>query len=243
MRGLLSVYRREIKGYFATPLAYVFLVIFLGLSSFLTFERGFFEARHASMQLFFSLMPSLFLLLVPGMAMRLWAEERRSGSIELLFTLPLTTTQAVLGKFFAAWTMLTVAMVLTFPMIITVAYLGDPDWGPIITGYVGSVLLAGAYLSIGSFFSAVTRNQVIAFVLGVVGCGAFLYAGNPDVLQSLTRLLPIGLVEAVEQLSFRSRFESVQRGVLQLRDLSYFVILMVGWLWANIVLLNERRAA
>ena len=178
MSAFTSVYKREIKSYFATPVAYVFLVIFLFFSGFLTFQEGFFAQRQASMRLFFQNMPLLFLFLVPAIAMRLWAEERRSNSIELLFTLPVTTPQAVLGKFLAAWTVLAIALALTFPMVITVAYLGDPDWGPIATGYFGSLLLAGAYLAIGSFFSAVSRNQVVAFILAVVACGVFYSAGN-----------------------------------------------------------------
>jgi len=243
MRGFVSVFKREIKGYFTTPLAYVFLVIFLGLCSFLTFQRGFFERQHASMEISFALMPMLFLFLVPGLAMRLWAEERRSGSVELLFTLPITATQAVLGKFFAAWVVLILAIGLTFPMLITVAYLGNPDWGLILTGYIASVLLAGAYLSIGSFFSALTRNQVIAFVLGVVGCGAFLHAGSTQVLETLTRVFPLGFVEAMEQLSLELRFQSFVRGVLQVGDVAFFVVLTAGWLWANVLLVQERRAA
>ena len=243
MKGFLSVYKREVKSYFATPVAYVFLVIFLFFSAFLTFQKGFFEARQATLRAFFSNMPLLFLFLVPAIAMRLWAEERRSNSIELLFTLPITTPQAVLGKFLAAWTVLAIALALTFPMVITVAYLGEPDWGPIVSGYFGSLLLAAAYLAIGSFFSAVTRNQVIAFILAVVACGAFLSAGSPTTTDFVARFLSGGLAEAVEMLSFQSRFESVQRGILELRDLAFFALLAAGWLWANMVVLEERKAA
>jgi len=243
MSGFTSVYKREVKSYFATPVAYVFLVIFLFFSAFLTFQSGFFEARQASLRPFFANLPLLFLFFVPAIAMRLWAEERRSNSIELLFTLPITTRQAVLAKFFAAWTVLALALVLTFPMVLTVAYLGDPDWGPIVAGYVGAVLLAGTYLAIGSFFSALTRNQVIAFILSVVACGAFLYAGSPSVLNFVAGTLSAGFAEAMELLSFQSRFESVQRGVLEVRDLAFFVLLGAGWLWANVLLLEERKAA
>lgn len=243
MKGMLSIYKREVKSYFATPVAYVFLVIFLFFSAFLTFQRGFFNAGQATLRIFFMNLPLLFLFLVPAIAMRLWAEERRSNSIELLFTLPVTTPQAVLGKFFAAWTVLAIALALTFPMAITVAYLGDPDWGPIVTGYVGSLLLAGAYLAIGSFFSAVTRSQVIAFILAVVACGAFYSAGSPTVTEFVARVFSGGLAEAVEVMSFQSRFESILRGVLELRDLAFFVLLAAGWLWANMLILEERKAA
>jgi len=244
----MSVFKRELKAYFLTPLAYVFLLAFLGVSSFWTFRSGFFENREVSMRLFFGVMPVMYVFLVPAMAMRLWAEERRSNSIELLFSLPITTTQAVLGKFFAAWAVLAVALVLTFPMLMIVTYLGDPDWGPIVTGYIGSFLLAGTCLAVGSFFSALTRNQVIAFVFGVVCCGILLLADSPAVLQfqeSLSRLLrftvPLAVVGKV--ISFQARFESVLRGVLELRDLIFFIMVAAGWLWANIVLLEQRRAA
>lgn len=243
MNGFKSVYLREIKGYFSTPVAYVFLVIFLFFSSFLTFQSGFFEARQASLRLFFSNMPLLFIFLMPAIAMRLWAEERRSNSIELLFSLPITTTQAVIAKFLAAWTVVALALVLTCPIVLTVTYLGDPDGGAIIAGYVGAVLLAGCYLAIGGFCSALTRNQVIAFVLAVVVCGAFLYAGSPSALDFLSGFMPRGLVEVAESLSFRSRFESTQTGALKLSDLSFFILLAAGWVWANIVVLEERRAA
>ncbi len=243
MRGLLSVYKREIKSYFVTPVAYVFLVIFLILSAFLTFQRGFFEARQATLRVFFANMPLLFLFLVPAIAMRLWAEERRSNSIELLFTLPISTPQAVLGKFLAAWTVLAIALALTFPIVVTVAYLGNPDWGPILTGYFGSLVLAGAYLAIGSLFSALSRNQVIAFILAVVACGAFYSAGSPTVMAFVARVFSGGLAEAVEMLSFQSRFESIQRGVLEVRDLAFFVLLAAGSLWANMMILEERKAA
>jgi len=243
MNGFTSVFRRELKAYFSTPLAYVFLVVFLALCGSLTFLSGFFKMRQASMNVFFSNIPMLFIFLVPAIAMRLWSEERRSNSIELLFSLPITTTQAVLGKFFAAWSILLLALALTFPMVMTVTYLGDPDWGPIVTGYVGSLLLAGAYLAIGSFFSVLTRSQVIAFVLGVVFCGMFLYLGSPRVMATVSGFAPMGFVEAIESLSFQTRFESIQRGVIELRDLLFFILLIAGWIWANIILLEERRAA
>jgi ABC-2 type transport system permease protein len=243
MKGLTSVFRRELRGYFSTPLAYVFLVIFLFFSSYLAFQQNFFEMREASLRTFFQNMPLLFIFLGPALAMRLWAEERRTNSIELLFSLPVTVPQAVLGKFFAAWSVLVLALGLTFPMVLTVAYLGRPDPGPIAAGYVGSVLLAGAYLAIGSFFSSLTRSQVIAFVLAVVGCAAFLFAGNPSVTGALARVLPMGVVAAVEGVSFQSRFESILRGVIEVRDVAFFVLLTAGWLWATAVGLKGRMAA
>lgn len=243
MKGFKSVFRREFKAYFTTPVAYVFLVIFLFFSGYLTFKQGFFEAGQADMNAFFVNLPLLFVFMVPSTAMRLWAEERRSGSIELLFTLPVTVTGAVLGKFFAAWAFLGIALLLTFPMPFTVGYLGDPDWGPIFTGYLGSFFLAGGFLAIGSFFSALSKNQVISFILSVVACAVLVFAGLPTTLNYLSSFLPDGMVSIVEQLSFQEHFRSIRQGVLLLSDISYFLILIAGWVAASIVLLNERRAS
>ena len=243
MNSFLAVFKRELKSYFTTPLAYVFLVIFLFFSGYLTFKEGFYEARQADMSRFFMNLPLLFVFMVPSTAMRLWAEERKIGSVELLFTLPITIQQAVLGKFFSAWLFLTIALALTFPMVITVAVLGSPDVGLIVTGYLGSWLIAGAFLAIGCFFSALSKNQVISFVLSVVACGILVYAGMPTTLNYLASFLPMGLVEAVESLSLKIHFESMQRGILKFSDLSYFVVLIVGWIAACIVVLDERKAS
>lgn len=243
MRGFITVFKRELRGYFSTPLAYVFLVIFLVFAPLLAFKNGFYEMRYASLRVFFESMPLLFLFLAPAIGMRLWAEERRTNSIELLFTLPFTITQAVLGKFLAAWTVIALALALTCPMVFTVCWLGKPDSGPIISGYFASLLLAGVYLSIGSFFSSLTRNQVIAFVLSVVACAVFLFAGSPQTMNFLATLLPMGMVEAVESLSIQMRFESLMRGVIALRDVAFFLILGAAWLCANVLTLKERMAA
>ncbi len=237
-----AVFKRELKGYFETPLAYVFLVVFLFFSGYLTFKQGFFEARQADMRTFFMNLPLLFVFMVPATAMRLWAEERRSGSIELLLTLPITVCQAVLGKFLAAWVFLTIALALTFPMVITVCYLGDPDMGLIMTGYLGSILMAGGFLAIGSFFSALSKNQVISFVLSVVVCAILVFAGMPTTMNYLSSFLPANLVTAVSNMSFQLHFDSMQRGVLELKDLTFFVLLIIGWLWASSIILEERKA-
>lgn len=243
MTGFKSILKRELKSYFSTPLSYLFMVAFLLAALGWTFYDNFFEMRQADLRVFFSHMPVLFLLMVPAIGMRLWAEERRSNTVELLFTLPITTMQAVLGKFFAAWTVLGISLVMTFPIVWTVCWLGDPDPGPIITGYIGSFLLAGVYLTIGSFFSVLTRSQVVAFILGVAFCLIGYIIGSPPVMQFLSGETWTTLRGAMENLSFYSRFESIQRGVLSVKDLSYFAILLVGGLWANIVLLEERKAA
>jgi ABC-2 type transport system permease protein len=243
MNSFWAVFKRELKSYFTTPLAYVFLVIFLFFAAYLTFKQGFYETRQADLQPFFMNLPLLFVFMVPSTAMRLWAEERKVGSIELLFTLPVTITQAVLGKFLAAWVFLGIALALTFPMVLTVAYLGDPDGGLIAMGYLGSFLMAGGFLAIGCFFSALSKNQVIAFVLSVVACAVLVFAGMPTTLNYLSTFLPGGLVAAVEGMSFQAHFESMQRGILQFKDLAYFIILIVGWIAACTVVLDERKAS
>jgi ABC-2 type transport system permease protein len=242
MSGFKAVFKRELRSYFTTPIAYVFLVVFLFFSGYMTFKNGFYEIRQADMTAFFMNMPLLFAFLVPATTMRLWAEERKSGSIELLFTLPITVTQAVLGKFFAAWVFLIIALVLTFPMVITVFFLGNPDIGLIVTGYLGSILMAGGFLALGCFFSALSKNQVISFVLSVVACAVLIFAGVPTTMNYLSTFLPAGLVSAIETMSFELHFESIQKGVLELKDVSYFIILIIGWVAACTVVLEERKA-
>ena len=241
MNGLKCIFKRELRSYFSTPLAYVFLVIFLVLAASQTFRGGFFQVRQASLGVFFNQIPMLLLLLVPAIAMRLWAEERKSNSLELLFTLPITTLQAVVGKFLAALAVITLALVLTFPLIITVGYLGSPDYGPIFTGYLASFLLASAFLALGSFFSCLTRNQVIAFILGVVACGAFYYAGSPTSLKWASDLLGGAGAGILEQFSFQMHFDSLVRGVIEIRDVLFFVFLSAGCLWANTLVLDNNR--
>jgi ABC-2 type transport system permease protein len=243
MNGFWAVCKRELKGYFATPVAYVFLVIFLFFSGYLTFRRGFYEMGQADMHLFFSNLPLLFVFMVPSAAMRLWSEERRSGSIELLMSLPITVAQAVLGKFVAAWLFLGIALVLTFPMPITVCYLGNPDIGLVITGYLGSFLMAGGFLAVGCFFSALSKSQVISFILAVVACAVLVYAGMPTTLNYLSAYLPTGMLEVIESASLQSHFESIQRGVLEFKDLSYFVLLIAGWVVGCCIVLDERKAS
>ena len=242
MKGFWTVCKRELKSYFATPVAYVFLVIFLFFSGYLTFKRGFYEIGQADMYLFFSNLPLLFVFMVPSVAMRLWAEERKTGSIELLATLPITITQAVLGKFVAAWLFIGIALLLTFPMPLTVAYLGSPDVGLIATGYLSSFLMAGSFLAIGCFFSALTKSQVISFILSVVACAVLVYSGMSTTLNYLSMFLPAGLLDAVESFSLQTHFESLQRGVLEFKDLSYFVLLIAGWMIGCGIVLDERKA-
>ena len=243
MKGFWAVCKRELKSYFTTPVAYVMLVIFLFFAGYLTFKGRFFDNRQADLRVFFGWLPLLFVFMVPATAMRLWSEERKSGSIELLFTLPITVTQAVLGKFAAAWIFIGIALMLTFPLPLTAAYLGNPDGKVIFYSYVGSFFMAGAYLAIGCFFSAMSKNQVISFILAVVGCAVLVSVGQPTTLNYLSTFLPAGLVSAIEGWSFQTHSESMQRGVIEFKDISYFVLLIAGWIAACGIMLNERKAA
>jgi ABC-2 type transport system permease protein len=243
MHNVGVILRRELRSYFATPLAYVFILIFLVLANSFTFYLGgFFERGQADLAPFFNFHPWLYLFLIPALAMRLWAEERKSGSIELLLTQPITLWEAVLGKFLAAWIFAALALALTFPMWITVNYLGRPDNGAILAGYVGSLLLAGGFLAIGSCMSALTRNQVVAFILGVVVCFIFLLAGFPLVLDLFRSWAPQPIVDAIASLSFLTHFESIAKGVIDVRDLLYFAMLIGFFLLATAIALDVRKA-
>ena len=243
MKVIGALFRRELKSYFATPVAYVFIVIFLVLMGAFTFYLGnFYERGQADLGPFFIFHPWLYLLLVPAITVRLWAEERKTGSIELLMTLPITPWQAVLGKYLAAWAFTGVALSLTFPIWITVNYLGDPDNGAIVAAYIGSFLMAGGFLAIGACLSATTPNQVIAFVITVVVCFVFLVSGFPMVLDFFTSWAPQILVDGIASLSFLTHFESISKGVIDLRDLIYFSFLILAFLYANTIVLRWRQA-
>ena len=243
MSTILAIARREFRGYFATPLAYVFIVIYLALTGWFTFYLGgLYERNQADLLPFFNYQPWLFLILIPAISMRLWAEERKSGSIELLMTLPISLWQAVAGKFLAAWLFTCIAIALTFPLWITINYLGNPDNGAILTGYIGCILLAGAFLAIGSCISAANRNQVIAFIITIVVCFVFLLSGFPMVLDFFSGWAPRAIVEAVAGLSFLSHFTAISKGVIDVRDLIYFVIVIGGWLYASTLVLDMKKA-
>lgn len=237
------VLKRELASYFATPVAYVFIVIFLIMAGAFTFYLGgFFEREIADLEPFFRFHPWLYLFLVPAIGMRLWAEERKSGTVELLLTLPITTTQAVLGKFLAAWLFIGLALALTFPIWITVNILGDPDNGAIFTAYIGSWLMGGGFLAISACLSAATRNQVIAFILAVVVCFAFLVSGLPMITGLFRGWLPQVLLDAVANLSFLTHFSAISRGVIDLRDVVYFALVIGVWLVANRIVLELKKA-
>lgn len=241
--GTGIILKRELASYFTTPLAYIFIVIFLVMSGVFTFYLGrFFERGQADLISFFNFIPWLYLILVPAIAMRLWSEERKSGTIELLMTLPITVLQAVMGKFLAAWLFMGVALMLTFPIWVTVNYLGEPDNGVILASYLGSWFMAGGFLAIGSCVSAATKSQVVAFILTLVICFMFVAAGFPMVLDAFTEWAPLWLIDGVSSLSFLTRFDAISRGVIDLRDLLYFLIMTVCWLAATTIVINIKKA-
>jgi ABC-2 type transport system permease protein len=243
MNAILNVMRREISAYFSTPVAYVYIVIFLVMTGVFTFYLGdFYERGIADLDPFFRFHPWLYLFLVPAISMRLWAEERRAGTIELLLTLPITMGQAVLGKFLAAWLFLGLALVLTAPVWITVNYLGAPDNGAIAAAYVGSWLMAGGFLAIGSCVSALTRNQVVAFILSVVVCFGFLLSGLPMVMNLFSGWAPQFVLDGIASLSFLAHFADIARGVIDLRDLVYFALVTGFWLVVNMIVLELKKA-
>jgi ABC-2 type transport system permease protein len=244
VRNILVIAKRELGSYFGTPLAYVFIVIFLALTGALTFYLGgFLYTGQADLHPFFVYHPWLYLLLVPAVAMRLWAEERKTGTIENLMTLPVSTYEAVLGKFLAAWVFCGIALALTFPIWITVNVLGDPDNGVVVASYFGSFLMAGAFLAIGSCMSAMTKNQVIAFVIAATACFLFTMSGLDLVLNFFRGWAPDWLVDTVASLSFLTHFNAVTQGLIQARDLIFFVSLIAFWLFANVVIVDLKRAS
>jgi ABC-2 type transport system permease protein len=236
---VVAILKRELSGYFATPVAYVFIVVFLLLSGWFTFFPGsFYESGQATLNSFFTFHPWLYLFLVPPLSMRLWAEERRSGTVELLMTLPLEIWHAVLGKVLAAWIFTGLALALTFPIWLTVNYLGDPDNGAILTAYLGSFLMAGGFLAVGACISALTKNQIIAFIVTIVVCLVLVLVGTPWVLGFFSGWVAPVITDAIASLSFYTHFNSISRGVIDLRDVVFFALLIAATLYANTIILN-----
>ncbi|HAT35719.1 MAG TPA: ABC transporter permease [Rhodospirillaceae bacterium] len=243
MRNLLIVFRREMASYFATPLAYVFIVIFLVMAGVLTIFIGNFVGQgHAGLQSFFGLHPWFYLFLIPALSMRLWAEERKTGTIELTMTLPLRLGEVVVGKFLAAWCFAGIALALTFPFWITVNYLGNPDNGVILASYIGSWLMAGSYLAIGGFVSALTRNQVIAFVITVTVCFFFVAMGSSIVIDFVGGWVTQSVLEFVRYMSFLNHFIGISKGVLDLRSVVFFVSIIGLFLTLNAIVIDRVRA-
>ena len=240
-----NLFVKEFTNYFKTPLGYVFLVIFLFGIGYLTFEPGrgsFFHMREASMSSFFRYIPWMFLFLVPAVSMRLWADERKLGTIELLLTMPITVKEAVIAKFLASWAFIGVALLGTIPMIFTVIYLGSPDLGIIFLGYVASFAMGGVLLAVGGFFSALTKSQVVSFILTIVAGFILLMAGSPPVLEFISTFSPKYVVSIFESLSVLNHFDSMERGVFSLSNFWFFVVSIACWLYGSMILLNENKA-
>ncbi len=244
MSNLFSIYKREFTSYFVTPVAYVFIVIFLLMTGTFTFYLGaFYESNQADLEPFFRFHPWLYLFLIPAISMRLWSDERKSGTIELLMTLPVSITDAVVGKFLAAWSFTAVALFLTFPMWITVNYLGNPDNAVIMASYIGSLIMAGGFLAIGSCISAFTKSQVIAFVISVVISFMFILSGFPMVLDLFQGWAPQAIIDAIASFSFLTHFTSIKKGVIDIRDIIYFAALITFWLYVNVVVIEAKKAS
>lgn len=240
MNQVCPIFRREFLGYFRAPVAYVFLIVFLVASVFLTFfVSKFFENNSASLAGHFTWHPWLFLFLIPAAGMRLWAEEKRTGTVELLFTLPITTLEAVLGKFFAAWAFLTLAVLMSLPLVLTLGYLGSPDWGVVFTSYVGSILMAGAYLGVCSLTSALTKNQVISFVLSLIFCLVLVFLGWDIFSGFASAYLPAWLVELMANFSFKTHFDPFLKGLVELKDVAFFLSLTAFTLFLNVLALER----
>jgi ABC-2 type transport system permease protein len=242
--NIKTITKRELGAYFSSPIAYVLIVIFLLLCGFFTFwVGGFFERGEASLVLpFFVWHPWFYLFLVPAAGMRLWAEERRVGTLELLLTMPITTWQAIVGKFLASWLFLALALALTFPVVMTVNYLGSPDNGVILCGYVGSWLMAGAFLAISCITSAMTRTQVVSFIVSAVACLVLILVGLAPVINLLKNLISPGLVDAIASFSVLTHFDGFQKGVLDSRDAIFFLSVIVFSLFTTSVILRGHRA-
>jgi len=241
MKQVGPIFRREFAGYFRTPVAYVFLVSFLLISVGLSFSRfgGFFKSGVASLDAYFGFFPWLYLFIVPSVGMRLWSEEKRSGTVELLFTLPVTTLEAVIGKFLAGWAFLTLAVALSFPMAVTIGYLGRPDWGVVASSYFGAVMMAGGFLGVCSLTSAFTKNQVVSFVISLLVCTVLVFLGYSGFTSFLEGFLPVGVANAVSNFSFITHFSPMVRGVIDLKDVVFFISLMGFTLFLNVVALER----
>jgi len=244
MNRTITIMKRELGAYFATPVAYVFIVIFLLLTGVFTFYLGgLYERNQADLEPFFRFHPWLYMLLIPAISMRLWSEERKAGTLELLMTLPVSLVEAVIGKFLAAWCFTAIALALTFPVWLTINYLGDPDNTVIAAGYLGSLLLAGACLAIGSCISALTKNQVVAFVISFVICFAFNLAGFPIVLDLFSNWAPQAIVDVISSFSFLTHFDSILKGVVDVRDIIFFGTLIAFWLYATTLAIEAKKGS
>jgi ABC-2 type transport system permease protein len=241
MKQVKPIFKREFLGYFRTPVAYIFLIAFLVISVALAFSRygGFFRIGVASMEVYFGFFPWLYLIIVPAVGMRLWSEEKRSGTAELLFTLPVTTLEAVIGKFLAGWAFLAIAVSLSFPMALTIGYLGRPDWGVVLASYAGAILMAGGFLGVCSLTSALTKNQVVSFIVSLAACALLVFLGISGFTKLLEGFLPVGVAAAISNFSFMTHFSPMVRGIMDAKDIVFFLSLMGFTLFLNVVALER----
>lgn len=244
MSATTIIFKREFSSFFATPVAYVFIAIFLIMSGIFTFMMGnFFERGQADLLPFFNFHPWLYLFLVPAIAMRTWSEERKSGSIELLMTLPLSTAQIMAGKFLAAWAVLGLCLLLTFPLWITVSYLGQPDHGIILAAYLGSWLMSGAFLAVGMCMSALTKNQVIAFILAIVMCFLLVLSGTNIVLDAFQNWVSVAVLDTIASLSFLTHYDAMAKGIISANDVVYYMLSILVWLSAGYLAIESKKAS
>ncbi len=237
------IFSRELKNYFITPIAYVFMAIFLLMNGIFTFYIGsFFTRGIADLAPFFSAHPWIYMVFIPAVTMRLWAEEKKQGTMELLFTLPITTIEAVIAKLLAAWSFMIISLGLTFPLFIAVNYLGSPDNGVIIAGYIGSILMAGAFIAIGACVSAITSNQVIAFVGSFLICLLFNVSGFPVFIDYLSNILPDFMIETIQTFSFITNFDTIVKGLIDAKVIVYFISVLLSWMLANVMVLELNKA-
>jgi ABC-2 type transport system permease protein len=242
MSAFLALFRRELAAYFRTPLALVFTVIFLMLSNSFVFYLGdLYETGQASMQAYFRLLPWVCLLLVPAMSMRSWSEEFRSGTIELLDALPLPPWQQVLAKFVALWCVAVSALLLSFPLWLSLAWLGDPDHGTIMLGYIGICLMLAAMLAIGLCVSSFSENQLVVYLLTAMILLLYLLAGYPLALNPVREIFPQYVVDLIGSMSFLTHLNAITRGVLDLRDVLFFAVTVLFWLAVNLLVLRARK--
>lgn len=239
MNQIAPIFKKEFFGYFRSPVGYVILAVFHIVLVGLAIFAGYYESNQASLDTIWTFLPWTFLIFIPATGMRLWSEEKRSGSIELLFTLPIPTVSAVLGKFLAAWAFIGIALALTFSLALTTSYLGNPDWGIILSGYFGSVLMAAAYLSISSVCSALTKNQVIAFVISVLICVLVTLFGSQILLTIFENIASPGLLDFLGNFSFLNHFQTMTRGLIELSAISFFVVLTIAFLGINVIVLEN----
>lgn len=243
MKMMIPIIKRELMSYFRSPVAYVFIVIFLILTTVATWNLGnFYQSNEASLEIFFFFHPWLYLILIPAVGMRLWSEDRRQGTIEILLTLPIHLVLAVLAKFLAAWIFIGVALALTFPMIVTTFYLGEPDGGVMLTGYFGSFLMGGAYLSITCFTSSLTKNQVISLITSFIICLILVLLGWGVLSRTLNNIFPMAVADMITQFSFSTHFNAIRRGMIDFRDVIYFLSIIVFMLLANVLVLENKKA-